>query len=239
MNVIAVSSEPSSGILSSCPALLLVERHSPTSARLPNFSLPKSVHLLVLLFSRSHKGGSVMSSQTLKRRVLSFLSATPAFARGGMRSVSSSLQTARPAGTASGGAADGSEEDSLLSEVGSAPQEPLPAFQPATFFEKLAALPGVGAAAAELIPRLFIVYAMATDPETPAWAKALAGATLAYFVCPFDALPDAIPVIGFADDALVATMAFERLASIVTPRVVERGRDMYDKSDVKRRLNLS
>lgn len=178
-----------------------------------------------------------MSSETLKRRVLSFLSATPAFARDPVRS-RRSVQTARPAGSGSGSTAGADEASSLLGARGSSAQEPLPAFQPASFFEKLAALPGVGAAAAELIPRLFIVYALATDPSTPAWAKALAGATLAYFVCPFDVVPDAIPVLGFADDALVATMAFEKLASIVTPQVVARGRDMYNKSDVKRRLNL-
>lgn len=176
-----------------------------------------------------------MSSRSLKRRVLSFLSATPAFARDPVRS-RGSVQTARPGGSRSTAGVD--ETSPLVGEHGTPAPEPLPAFQPASFFEKLAALPGVGAAAAELIPRLFIVYALATDPSTPAWAKALAGATLAYFVCPFDVVPDAVPVFGFADDAIVATMAFERLASIVTPQVVARGRDMYNKSDVKRRLNL-
>lgn len=179
-----------------------------------------------------------MSSQTLKRRVLSFLSATPAFARSTVQS-GRSVQTARPAGSGSSSTAGVDESSALLGERGSPASEPLPSFEPATFFDKLAALPGLGAAAAELIPRLFVVYALATDPDTPAWAKALAGATLAYFVCPFDVVPDAIPVLGFADDAIVATMAFEQLASIVTPQVVARGRDMYDKSNVKRRLNLS
>jgi uncharacterized membrane protein YkvA (DUF1232 family) len=114
----------------------------------------------------------------------------------------------------------------------------MPAFSPTAFYEKLAALPGVSAAAAELLPRLFVAYALATDPETPTWAKALAGATLAYFVLPFDVIPDAIPIVGLADDALVATVAFERLTYLVTPRIARRGRALYDKSDVKRRLRL-
>ena len=33
--------------------------------------------------------------------------------------------------------------------------------------------------------------------------KALAVAGLLYFICPFDAIPDAIPVLGYADDAAV------------------------------------
>ena len=38
------------------------------------------------------------------------------------------------------------------------------------------------------------------DPRTPAWAKALIGAAIAYVLCPFDAIPDFIPVAGWADD---------------------------------------
>lgn len=38
------------------------------------------------------------------------------------------------------------------------------------------------------------------DPSTPAWAKAILGAAIAYVLCPFDAIPDFIPIAGWADD---------------------------------------
>jgi uncharacterized membrane protein YkvA (DUF1232 family) len=38
------------------------------------------------------------------------------------------------------------------------------------------------------------------DPDTPAWAKAILLAAVAYVLCPFDAIPDYIPVVGWADD---------------------------------------
>lgn len=47
------------------------------------------------------------------------------------------------------------------------------------------------------------VWYCVQDPETPASAKGLMLAALAYFVLPTDVIPDWIPVIGYADDAAV------------------------------------
>jgi uncharacterized membrane protein YkvA (DUF1232 family) len=47
------------------------------------------------------------------------------------------------------------------------------------------------------------VWFSVQDPETPATAKGLMLACLAYFILPTDAIPDWIPVIGYADDAAV------------------------------------
>jgi uncharacterized membrane protein YkvA (DUF1232 family) len=47
------------------------------------------------------------------------------------------------------------------------------------------------------------VYFAARDPATPATAKGLMLAALAYFVLPTDAIPDIFPVVGFTDDAAV------------------------------------
>ena len=47
------------------------------------------------------------------------------------------------------------------------------------------------------------LYAFMMDPAAPVSLKALAVAGLLYFICPFDVIPDAIPVLGYADDAAV------------------------------------
>lgn len=47
------------------------------------------------------------------------------------------------------------------------------------------------------------VWYCARDDETPATAKAMIMAALAYFVLPVDAIPDFLPVIGYTDDAAV------------------------------------
>lgn len=47
------------------------------------------------------------------------------------------------------------------------------------------------------------VWYCARDPATPASAKGLMLAALAYFVLPTDVIPDVIPALGFTDDAAV------------------------------------
>ncbi len=47
------------------------------------------------------------------------------------------------------------------------------------------------------------VWFCARDPATPAGAKAMMMAGLAYFVLPTDAVPDFLAVVGFTDDAAV------------------------------------
>jgi uncharacterized membrane protein YkvA (DUF1232 family) len=47
------------------------------------------------------------------------------------------------------------------------------------------------------------VFLAARDPATPATAKGLMMAALAYFVLPTDAIPDIFAGVGFTDDAAV------------------------------------
>src|SRR3954462_2879026 len=45
------------------------------------------------------------------------------------------------------------------------------------------------------------IYYCAFDRQTPAYVRVALIAALAYFIDPFDLLPDMLPVIGFTDDA--------------------------------------
>ncbi len=56
-------------------------------------------------------------------------------------------------------------------------------------------------------------YYCAMDRETPGHVRLALIAALAYFVTPVDAMPDFLPLIGFADDAsvLAAALANVRL----------------------------
>jgi uncharacterized membrane protein YkvA (DUF1232 family) len=53
------------------------------------------------------------------------------------------------------------------------------------------------------IDDLTSVYYCAMDPTTPLQVKAILFGALAYFVVPFDVLPDFMPLLGFTDDAAV------------------------------------
>ena len=64
---------------------------------------------------------------------------------------------------------------------------------------------------------LLAAYYCAFDRATPMQVKATLFAAIAYFVLPFDAIPDMLPVIGFTDDAAVLATAIRLVASHVRP----------------------
>ena len=67
-------------------------------------------------------------------------------------------------------------------------------------------------------------YFCATDPMTPSRVKATLFAALAYFVMPFDLIPDFLAVIGFTDDAAVIALALSVVASSIRPEHRARAR---------------
>ncbi|WP_394691474.1 YkvA family protein [Hoeflea sp.] len=59
-------------------------------------------------------------------------------------------------------------------------------------------------------------YFCALDPETPGKAKAVLLGALAYFIMPFDTIPDFLAVVGFSDDIAVLTLAIATVRSNMT-----------------------
>lgn len=60
-------------------------------------------------------------------------------------------------------------------------------------------------------------YYCALDPQTPFRVRGILLAALAYFVLPFDAIPDILAGIGFTDDVAVLMAAFAAVRSHITP----------------------
>ena len=68
---------------------------------------------------------------------------------------------------------------------------------------------------------LLAAYYCAFDRHTPMQVKATLMAALAYFVLPFDCVPDFLPLLGFADDAAVLAAAIRMVATHITPEHCE------------------
>jgi uncharacterized membrane protein YkvA (DUF1232 family) len=64
---------------------------------------------------------------------------------------------------------------------------------------------------------LVAAYFCAFDRNTPRRVQVALIGALAYFVLPFDFIPDVMPLIGFTDDAAVLATAMKMVASHVTP----------------------
>lgn len=79
------------------------------------------------------------------------------------------------------------------------------------------------------LPDLLAVYYCARDPATPTGAKALLMAALAYFVLPFDAIPDVLAGVGFTDDAAVIAAVLATLGGVLKSRHREAARAFIDR----------
>jgi len=60
---------------------------------------------------------------------------------------------------------------------------------------------------------LLAAYYCAFDRQTPRHVQAALIGALAYFILPFDFVPDFLPVLGFTDDAAVLATAIKLVAS--------------------------
>jgi uncharacterized membrane protein YkvA (DUF1232 family) len=79
-------------------------------------------------------------------------------------------------------------------------------------------------------------YYCAVDPATPTRVKGILFAALAYFVMPFDAIPDFIAGLGFTDDAAVLAMAVGLVSRHITEAHRKRARAALGMSETKRDL---
>jgi uncharacterized membrane protein YkvA (DUF1232 family) len=88
------------------------------------------------------------------------------------------------------------------------------------------------AAKLPFIEDLLAAYYCAFDRDTPMQVKAALLGALAYFVLPFEAVPDMLPFLGYTDDAAVLATAVRMVAAHMRPvhweaarRALARGLD--------------
>ncbi|MDB5501013.1 MAG: hypothetical protein JWR89_915 [Tardiphaga sp.] len=84
---------------------------------------------------------------------------------------------------------------------------------------------------------LLAAYYCAFDRQTPRHVQAALLGAIAYFVLPFDFVPDMLPVLGFTDDAAILATALRMVASHITPEHRDAARAAMarglDKTDVE------
>ena len=66
----------------------------------------------------------------------------------------------------------------------------------------------------------------ATDSRTPASARAVLFAALAYFIAPIDFVPDVLAIIGFGDDMAVLMSVFAILKTNITDEHRAKAREV-------------
>jgi uncharacterized membrane protein YkvA (DUF1232 family) len=72
---------------------------------------------------------------------------------------------------------------------------------------------------------LLAAYFCTLDPVTPNRVRLVLLGAIAYFVMPFDLVPDILPVIGFADDAAFVMAAIAQVAGSINESHREQARE--------------
>ena len=72
---------------------------------------------------------------------------------------------------------------------------------------------------------ILAAYYCAFDRQTPRHVQVALLGAIAYFILPFDFVPDMMPVLGFTDDAAVLATALRMVASHITPEHRQAARD--------------
>ena len=81
----------------------------------------------------------------------------------------------------------------------------------------------------EVVEKALILFYTMQKPQVPVWAKMVVISALGYFICPFDAIPDFIPGVGYADDLAVLVAALATIFKYVTPEIKEKAQNIAQK----------
>ena len=91
------------------------------------------------------------------------------------------------------------------------------------------------AASLPFVEDLLAAYYCAFDRDTPRHVQVTLVGAIGYFVLPFDAIPDMLPVLGFTDDAAVLAGVTRLMLAHITPahrdaakRIIARGLNEKD-----------
>lgn len=75
------------------------------------------------------------------------------------------------------------------------------------------------------VDELVAVYYCALDPATPLKVRAILLGAVAYFVLPFDIVPDVVAGLGYGDDLAVLVAAIRAVRPHITDTHRERARE--------------
>lgn len=77
--------------------------------------------------------------------------------------------------------------------------------------------------------KMVAAYYCAMDPATPFKVRGTLLAALAYFILPFDAIPDFVLGLGFTDDMAVLVTAFTLIRNHMTQEHIDNARETVER----------
>lgn len=81
----------------------------------------------------------------------------------------------------------------------------------------------------KILSKVFVLYHVVRDEDTPSWAKTVIYGALGYFILPIDAIPDIMPFVGFSDDFGAMVGALSIIVAHIKPKHVELSKQSLEK----------
>ena len=100
-------------------------------------------------------------------------------------------------------------------------------FSPTDFVDKVARI--AKRAGAKLVYAALILYYTLQSDKVSKADKALIVGALGYMISPFDAVPDAIPIVGLTDDLAVLVYVLKKVWVNVEPEIKDKARALLSK----------
>ena len=100
-------------------------------------------------------------------------------------------------------------------------------FSPSDFVDKVARI--AKRAGAKLVYAALILYYTLQSEKVSKADKALIVGALGYMISPFDAVPDAIPIVGLTDDLAVLLYVLKKVWVDVEPEIKDKARARLSK----------
>ena len=108
-------------------------------------------------------------------------------------------------------------------------------FSPSDFVDKVARI--AKRAGAKLVYAALILYYTLQSEKVSKADKALIVGALGYMISPFDAVPDAIPIVGLTDDLAVLLYVLKKEWVDVEPEIKDKARERlykwFDEDEIK------
>ena len=80
-------------------------------------------------------------------------------------------------------------------------------------------------AGVKVIYAVLLLYYALMEPKTSSWAKGVILGSLGYFISPFDAIPDIVPVAGYTDDLGVLVLALATVGMFIDNDIKSKARE--------------
>jgi uncharacterized membrane protein YkvA (DUF1232 family) len=77
---------------------------------------------------------------------------------------------------------------------------------------------------ADLLGHRVLLYIVLTYHTNLTTRKIMITGALGYLICPFDAIPDCIPIFGYTDDLTVLAGIIKYIEDSITPEIKEKAR---------------